>query len=362
MNHIPQVTTTPSVIRKTKLEKWLWRLDRVIFWGVCVPIYWGFCVPVYYIALAYIDPFLWHSEILFEGLRVRMYRWRTEGFTLVELSIVLVIIGLIVGGIVEGQDMINASAERAQITQIEKYNQAVNTFRDKYNGIPGDLSIPLATQFGFTVPPDCTGQVGGRDGNGLIDGYVNPYAGLMGENALFWLDLYSAKLMDGNVPVAGGTSGWGSNFSGLCTASITETDASTVLPAGKLGYGTLLHVYETRGANWFMLANIASLSGANSHIRGNATIPVQQAYNIDKKIDDGFPTTGNVQAVYINGSQTNTTTAPTPPPTVQRPATTLRRMLIRSATTTARVETAPSRSGCSDTRKFQANHGKRGLL
>ena len=47
-----------------------------------------------------------------------------RGFTLIELSIVLVIIGLIVGGILVGQDLINAAAIRAQIAQVEKYQTA----------------------------------------------------------------------------------------------------------------------------------------------------------------------------------------------------------------------------------------------
>ena len=52
-----------------------------------------------------------------------------RGFTLVEMSIVLVIIALLVAGVLVGQDMINAAAVRSQIAQIEKYNSAVNTFQ-----------------------------------------------------------------------------------------------------------------------------------------------------------------------------------------------------------------------------------------
>ena len=52
-----------------------------------------------------------------------------EGFTLLELSIVLVIIGLIVGGVLVGQDMIKGAQIRATVAQLEKYNTAVNTFR-----------------------------------------------------------------------------------------------------------------------------------------------------------------------------------------------------------------------------------------
>ena len=88
-----------------------------------------------------------------------------KGFTLIELSIVLVVIGLIIGGILVGQDLIQAAETRSQITQIEKYNAAVNTFRLKYNCLPGDcLNV---TAFGF--PP--RGQYAGEgDGDGILEG------------------------------------------------------------------------------------------------------------------------------------------------------------------------------------------------
>lgn len=68
-----------------------------------------------------------------------------RGFTLIELSIRLVIIGLIVGGVLVGRDLI----ERAQISQIEKYNTVVHTFQLKYNALPGDIAN--AAQFGFVA-------------------------------------------------------------------------------------------------------------------------------------------------------------------------------------------------------------------
>src|SRR5579883_3383059 len=94
-------------------------------------------------------------------------RMKTSGFTLIELSIVLIIIGLIVGGILTGRDLIDAAARRAQISQIEKYNTAVHTFQVKYGYLPGDIPDPYATNFGFASRGSSQGS---GDGDGMIDG------------------------------------------------------------------------------------------------------------------------------------------------------------------------------------------------
>src|SRR5665213_703282 len=132
---------------------------------------------------------------------------RAQGFTLIELSIVLVIIGLIIGGILVGQDMIKAAEGRAQISQIEKYNSAVHTFQAKFGALPGDMAVSTANQFGFTVGAACAGTQGHRDGNGLIDG-PTPWLLIQtdGETALFWQDISSAtagNLVDGQFPNGG---------------------------------------------------------------------------------------------------------------------------------------------------------------
>ena len=74
---------------------------------------------------------------------------RRDGFTIIELSIVLVIIGLLAGGILLGRDLIEAARIRAQGSQIESYEMAINTFRLKYNMLPGDLTSTQASMLGF---------------------------------------------------------------------------------------------------------------------------------------------------------------------------------------------------------------------
>jgi prepilin-type N-terminal cleavage/methylation domain-containing protein len=70
-----------------------------------------------------------------------------RGFTLIELSIVLVVLGLIVGGVLVGQSLVNSARGRAQITQIEQFNTAANAFWAKYGYLPGDIPNPVARLF-----------------------------------------------------------------------------------------------------------------------------------------------------------------------------------------------------------------------
>ena len=137
------------------------------------------------------------------------YKKTEKGFTLIELSIVLVIIGLIVGGVLVGQDLIRAAEIRATISQYEKYNTAVNTFRNKYNGIPGDLASATATSFGIYAPT--TGSVAGTtgygDGNGLIEGGAASATAYLGEPPMFFRHLTDASLIDGSYGASMSTAG-----------------------------------------------------------------------------------------------------------------------------------------------------------
>jgi prepilin-type N-terminal cleavage/methylation domain-containing protein len=230
---------------------------------------------------------------------------RQCGFTILELSIVLVIIGLIVGGVLVGRDLIEAAAIRAQISQIEKYQAAVHAFQLKFNALPGDIADPNASAFGFTPRGPFAGQ---DDGNGLIEGVPANAAAANsgwydfgGETEMFWVDLTVANLVDG---------GFSQNNMTAPPASVALAAVGKYFPAARIGNGNYIYVWSggwqwwaTRsdGANYFALsAVVGSPVGWVGMIASNTTLTVQQAYNIDSKIDDGLPQSGWVMAMYTN--------------------------------------------------------------
>jgi prepilin-type N-terminal cleavage/methylation domain-containing protein len=128
------------------------------------------------------------------------YRSTGRGFSLVELSIVLVILGLLIGGLLSGGALIKASQIRSQINQIQELSVAARTFRGKYLNLPGDVPEPIASQLGFKSRGVLRGQ---GDGNGILEGFragAVPYAQYYatGENLLFWTDLSKVGLINGN--------------------------------------------------------------------------------------------------------------------------------------------------------------------
>lgn len=127
------------------------------------------------------------------------YGKKTNGFTLIEFSIVLIIVGLVVSGILVGKDMIRAAEFRNIYGQVEQFRVAVQTFKTKYNEVPGDM--PNATEFFGNDPDGCFSAPLNRapkpetcDGNG--DGFVT-VVGQNREYLRFWQHLAAANLIEG---------------------------------------------------------------------------------------------------------------------------------------------------------------------
>lgn len=234
------------------------------------------------------------------------------GFTLIELSIVLVVIGLIVGGVLVGQDLIKAAEVRSQISQIEKFNTAANTFKLKYGGLPGDIPEPHASGFGFVARGSNRGE---GDGNGKIEGAcdvslcstpIESYFGAVqgwGETAVFFRDLGASGLVAGNFNYA-------SSDQSYTPSSVTENSSpnlSNFMAKAKIGGSNYLYVWSggygayagktANTTNYFAVSGVIDLGG--NSIVTRAGISVIDAYNIDKKIDDGLPQSGNVMAIYV---------------------------------------------------------------
>ena len=223
-------------------------------------------------------------------------RKATHGFTLIELSIVLVIIGLIVGGVLVGQDLIKAAEIRATMGQIEKYNAAVNTFRGKYAGIPGDLQSTQASAFGlFGFTGANAGTIGMGDGNGLLEGSSAATGSTLaiGEPLAFWRHLSDANLIDGAYGSSGNSLIVAS--SGQATGNVTNLPQS--LPPTKMGPVSYVAVYAASGLNYYELNSITTITAANGQYTADSPqIPPTQAYALDIKLDDGMPNTGTLVA------------------------------------------------------------------
>jgi prepilin-type N-terminal cleavage/methylation domain-containing protein len=237
-----------------------------------------------------------------------------SGFTLIELSIVLVIIGLIAGGVLVGRDLISAAEIRAQIAQIDQLNQATNAFKLKYGYLPGDIPDAPAVSYGFSGRGIYPGQ---GDGNGIIigntaEGETGNYGWAMngGETNLFWTDLSDAKLILYSFTQY--------NPYGPPGPDITGSDIALYLPLAKIGRNNYIYAWSGgwMGATWpdlnsdsFNYFGISAIDGIHewAFINSRAGMTVQEAYSMDTKIDDGMPQSGAVTAMYVGNIYQNNT-------------------------------------------------------
>ncbi len=218
-----------------------------------------------------------------------------RGFSLVELSIVLVILGLLTGGILAGQSLIRAAELRSVSTEFNRYVAATQTFRDKYFALPGDMNN--ATKFwgdqatgtgacASAATPDGTPGTCDGNGNGNIQEGTN-------EGFRYWQQLALAGLVEGT-------------FSGITgVASANDAVIGTNVPPSKLSSagwtvsnwwgpiaGDAAYWYAGDYGNFFVFGTKWPTGFTN----GPAIKP-EEAWNIDTKMDDGLPGRGKVMPV-----------------------------------------------------------------
>ena len=224
------------------------------------------------------------------------------GFSLVELSIVLVILGLLTGGILAGQSLIRAAEMRSVSTEYSRWVTATQTFRDKYFAIPGDFRD--ATKFwdrnvtnGWCVSNSGkAGPVasGACDGNGDGMLYAAGAVSQSGEMFQFWRQLALAGLIEGTFS---GIAGPGAAYAGGDTILGTNAPRSKMNNGGWMDqwigvYGNTV-IYQADYGNALIFG--AQYAGSMPF---NAVLKPEEAWNIDAKMDDGKPGVGRVLAAW----------------------------------------------------------------
>ena len=192
---------------------------------------------------------------------------RDSGFTLIEIAIVLVIIGLLLGGVLKGQELITSARVRNLISQQDGIKAAFFGFQDRYRALPGDYASASANIAGVT---------NNGNGNGQIEG---PPAT---EDILVWDHLSHAGFINGQY-------------------TFNATISDTTNP--KNPYSVYLQLvwdntYGTGGPP------------AKHNVKTGNQIPVEILAEVDRKVDDGDPYRGAFQFSTYTGPGGTAPTAP----------------------------------------------------
>jgi len=198
---------------------------------------------------------------------------KQSGFTLVEIAIVLVIIGLLLGGILKGQELINSARVRNMADQNSGIQAAYFGFIDRYRQVPGDwLNTSASQAIGVTV--NLPTVVAGITGNGRIDNTTM-------EAAAIWEQLARSQFLGGG-------------FTPATADPVTEATyvANAVGPSNAFNGALVL----TRNAGYTGVASVR----LNLHMGRN--VPVSIARELDVKVDDGLPNSGVLRLTDLAGS------------------------------------------------------------
>lgn len=202
--------------------------------------------------------------------QISYMRKDSSGFTLVEISIVLVIVGLIIGGVLTGRNLIKAAEIRGIISEMHSLKSATYIFKGKYRYYPGDIPNPDI----FWAPPPEIGWVSENSNNDVLgDGVIVSAEGKDGLYQLKMLDMLKGEY----------------THHGSCKRPGRGAAVSVLTSAGwGLGFNSL-----------FMKNTLFFGSEAQQFCNAPILSPTD-AWTIDTKVDDGKPRTGQVIGWHSN--------------------------------------------------------------
>ena len=231
-----------------------------------------------------------------------------RGFTLIEIAIVLVVIGLLIGGVLTARSMIDSAKISKQIQQLQQFDIATQNFKSNFMKLPGEMAS-RESQYKKSAVWGVDGMTDAVGNNRYDTGCcVNNPGGdfrLGYSEAIFaFIDLHRVRMISENFTANPGTAQDGSGH-----GSVNGYGTGSYLPASKLTYGSrpggIIPISNARGdVFWFVAMSPASgvSSTAYLYYNGPGIIPVD-ALALDSKLDDGVPSTGGVVAV-ANGPVT----------------------------------------------------------
>jgi len=208
-------------------------------------------------------------------------RKQQAGFTLIEIAIVLVIIGLLLGGVLKGQELITAARVRNLISNQDGVKAAYFGFLDRYRSLPGDYSTANAQ----ANIPGCAACFGGNANGQIVTD------GTSAESVHVWEHLSKAGFITGSY-VSGAA---------VAAASTANTPANP--------YGSLIELEFDTTYREGNAAGGADTGTARHNLKTGANIPSDIMAEVDRKVDDGLAGSGQLRHSTFNGTSAFATCA-----------------------------------------------------